>query len=56
MQILCILYIFSMFGVLFGGVIYCGYTYGRKTKLEKSLQEMINNSIRHRSYFLTHKD
>lgn len=43
MEIILILYILSMFGVLIGGFIYCEYTYGRETKLEKSLQEIIDN-------------
>ena len=43
MEIILILYIFGMFGVLIGGVIYCEYTYGRKTNFEKSLQEIIDN-------------
>lgn len=43
MEIILILYIFSMFGVLIGGFIYCEYTYGRETNFEKSLQEIIDN-------------
>lgn len=43
MEIILILYIFGMFAPLIGGVIYCEYTYGRETKLEKSLQEIIDN-------------
>lgn len=43
MAILVILYIFIMFGVLIGGVIYCGYVYGRETELEKSLRKITDN-------------
>lgn len=43
MEIILILYIFGMFAPLIGGVIYCEYTYGRETKFENSLQEIIDN-------------
>lgn len=44
---LTLLYVVIALSVPIAGCIYCKYTYGRKTRLEKDLQQIINNYHSH---------
>lgn len=44
---LILLYVVIMLSVPIAGTFYCAYTYGRKTRFEKDLQQIIDNYHSH---------